>query len=193
MAHNIEALNNQKDFEQTALPHMDMLRNYALHLTMNSENANDLLQDTYLKAFRFWNDFEKGTNIKAWLYQIMKNSYINQYRKKVKEPKKIEYNENQFYYKSSHHEVSFVPHNLKTKLYNEIFEDEITCSLERLTKDFKTVVLLSDFEEFSYEEIANILECPIGTVRSRLHRGRKQLQKELFGYACQNRYIMKEF
>jgi RNA polymerase sigma-70 factor, ECF subfamily len=119
----MEALSIQKDFEQTAIPHMQILYNYALRLTMNSENAKDLLQDTYMKAFRYWNNFEKDTNIKAWLYQIMRNLYINQYRKKIKEPKKVEYDEDQFYYKMSQ-QGSFDPKYLKAKSYDEIFEDE---------------------------------------------------------------------
>lgn len=192
MMNSTKILKDQTDFEQTAIPLMDILYNYALHLTMNSENAKDLLQDTYLKAFRFWDSYEKGTNIKAWLSEIMKNSYINQYRKNVKAPKEVEYDENQFFYKISQ-QVSFDPKYLHTKSYDEIFEDEITRSLDTLTKDFKTAVLLSDFEDFSYEEIANIINCPIGTVRSRLHRGRKQLQKKLFNYAKGNGYIMKQF
>jgi RNA polymerase sigma-70 factor, ECF subfamily len=189
---NIGTLIDQKDFEQTAIPYMDILYNYALHMTMNSANAEDLLQDTYLKAFRFWGNFERGTNIKAWLYQIMRNSYINQYRKKVKEPKKVEYDENQFYYRISQ-QGSFDSKYLEEKSYDEIFEDEITHSLDKLTKELKTVVILSDFEDLSYEEIANIINCPIGTVRSRLHRGRKHLQNELFNYAKENGYIFKGY
>ena len=191
MLKDMKVYNHKKDFEQTAIPLMDILHNYALRLTMNSENAKDLLQDTYLKAFRFWDSFEKGTNLKAWLYEIMRNSYINQYRKKTKEPNKVEYDENEFYYKIAQ-QGSFEPKYLKINSYDEIFEDEITRSLDGLAKDFKTVVLLSDLENFSYEEIANILDCPIGTVRSRLHRGRKRLQKELFNYAKNNGYIFKE-
>jgi RNA polymerase sigma-70 factor, ECF subfamily len=189
----MDVLSIQKDFEQTAIPHMKMLRAFALHLTMNSENANDLLQDTYLKAFRFWDQYEKGTNVKAWLYQIMRNSFINQYRKKVKEPKKIEYDETQYSYKMSHQEGVFDSNYHKAKSYDAVFEDEITRSFDTLTKDFKTVVLLSDFHEYSYEEIAKILDCPVGTVRSRLHRGRKQLQKKLYHYAAENGYIFKDY
>jgi RNA polymerase sigma-70 factor (ECF subfamily) len=87
-------MEDHQEFERTAVPHMMSMQNYALYLTKNSENAKDLLQDTYLKAYRFWNNYEKGSNVKAWLYQIMKNSFINDYRKKDKEPKKIEYDEN---------------------------------------------------------------------------------------------------
>jgi RNA polymerase sigma-70 factor (ECF subfamily) len=191
MMNSPEVLKNYQEFEQTAVPHMAALHNYALHLTMNSDDAKDLVQDTYLKAMRFWNRYESGTNIKAWLYQIMKNSYINLYRKKVKEPRKVEYNEDQF-----HHYInqvgSFDPKHFTDKSYNEIFEDEIARSIESLSKEFQTVVLLSDYEDLSYEEIADMIDCPIGTVRSRLHRGRKQLQNKLLNYAYRNGYILKE-
>ena len=142
MLKDMKVYNHKKDFEQTAIPLMDILHNYALRLTMNAENAKDLLQDTYLKAFRFWDSFEKGTNLKAWLYEIMRNSYINQYLKKTKEPNKVEYDENEFYYKIAQ-QGSFEPKYLKINSYDEIFEDEITRSLDGLAKDFKTVVLLS--------------------------------------------------
>jgi RNA polymerase sigma-70 factor, ECF subfamily len=190
MRNYIEALKDRNDFEQTTLPHMDILHSYALHLTRNSEDAKDLVQDVLLKAFRFWDKYEKGTNVKAWLYRIMRNSYINQYRSKTKEPHKIDFDDNRFYSKASQHE-GLLEHK-DAKPYHEIFEDEIAHSLDTLTKDFKTIVLLSDLEKFSYQEIAKIMNCPVGTVRSRLHRGRKQLQKKLFAYASDNRYILQE-
>ncbi len=181
-----------KDFEETVVSLMSTLNNYALHLTMNSEDAKDLLQETYLKAFRFWHMYESGTNIKAWLYQIMKNSYINIYRKKVKEPRKVEYNEGQFY-KAIDGSDNFDPKFYRGKKYDDIFEDEITSTLNSLPEDFKNIVLLSDYEDLTYKEIAEILNCPIGTVRSRLHRGRKQMQKKLYDFVRDNGYISKEF
>jgi RNA polymerase sigma-70 factor, ECF subfamily len=182
----MENLSNQKEFEKTAIPQMDLLYNYALHLTRNAEAAKDLLQETYLKAFRFWNSYKQGTNVKAWLIQIMKNSHINLYRNKNKASKIIEYDENQFYHNYSQSEPIDPRILLGEKYHNEIFEDEVAESIESLSKDFRTIVLLSYIEDFSYEEIANIINCPIGTVRSRLHRGRKQLQKKLLNYATNN-------
>ena len=170
---------------------MTALQSYALHLTKNSENAKDLLQDTYLKAYRFWNNFEKGSNVKAWLYQIMKNSFINDYRKKDKEPIKIEYDENRFCNKAFGGWLSDHTH-LKIKKYDEMFEDEIAHSIESLPNAFKTVILLSDVEDLTYSEIARVVACPVGTVRSRLHRGRKVLQKQLSGYAVADGYISKK-
>jgi RNA polymerase sigma-70 factor, ECF subfamily len=184
-------MEDHQEFERTAVPHMTSMQNYALYLTKNSENAKDLVQDTYLKAFRFWNNYEKGSNVKAWLYQIMKNSFINDYRKKDKEPKKIEYDENRYSHKTFGGHV--LDHgNLKRMPYDEMFEDEIAHSLESLPHAFKTVIILSDVEELTYSEIARVVACPVGTVRSRLHRGRKVLQKRLSDYAVTNGYISKK-
>ncbi len=182
---------NQRIFEKTALPHMTILHAYALHLTMNSEHAKDLLQETYLKAYRFWGNFEKGTNIKAWLYCIMKNSYINFYRKEIKEPKKVEYQEYHLPY-STTQEASFDKKHLPEKTYDEIFGDEIARSIESLKDSFKNIILLSDVEGLTYKEIAKVIDCPVGTVRSRLYRGRSQLRKKLFKYAKKNGYILQE-
>jgi RNA polymerase sigma-70 factor (ECF subfamily) len=177
-------------FEQTALPHMAVLQNYALRLTMDSDNAKDLLQETYLKAFRFWGSFEEGTNIKAWMCRIMKNSFINHYRKCKLEPVTVSY------------EPYHLPHNLTQELHSprkplpgkscdELFEDEVIRSIESIGDMFRKVIVLADVEGFSYEEIAKTVGCPMGTVRSRLHRGRKLLRKRLFAYARQNRFIPK--
>jgi RNA polymerase sigma-70 factor (ECF subfamily) len=169
---------------------MVVLQNYAFHLTMNSENAKDLLQDTFIKAYRFWGHFENGTNVKAWLYRIMKNSYINYYRKEIRQPKKVEYKEYHLPYNSMQ-ETSFAHKHILEKSYDELFGDEIACSFKSLSDSFRDIIFLSDVEGLSYEEIANIVDCPIGTVRSRLHRGRKLLRKKLFHYAQKNGYILK--
>ena len=181
---------NQRIFEQTALQHKNILHAYALHLTMNSENAKDLLQETYLKAYRFWDNYETGTNIKAWLYCIMKNSYINLYRKEKNEPKKIQYEEWHLPYNTAQ-EASFGQKHFPERTSDGIFGDEIARSIESLKDSFRDIIILSDVEGHTYEEIANIVGCPIGTVRSRLHRGRNQLRKKLFNYAKNNRYILQ--
>ena len=177
------------DFERTAIPHMNLLHNYALHLTMDPDDAKDLLQETYLKAFRFWDRFEKGTNIKGWLYQIMKNSYINRYRKRAKEPRPVEFDEGRSHEAYANDTPSDRP-ALRGSLPHEMFEDEIARSLESLPGDFRTVVMLSDVEDLSYEEIANSIAVPLGTVRSRLHRGRRMLRKKLHDYAINNRSLL---
>jgi RNA polymerase sigma-70 factor, ECF subfamily len=185
------AMADHRGFEHIALQHMTTLHTYALHLTMNSNNAKDLLQDTYLKAYRFWSHFEQGTNIKAWLYRIMKNSYINSYRKESKEPKKIEYQEYHLPYNAKQ-DVAVGQMHLSEKPYNEIFCDEIADSFGSLNDLFRDILILSDVEGLTYKEIADIVECPIGTVRSRLNRGRKHLRKKLSSYAKNNGYIHKE-
>jgi RNA polymerase sigma-70 factor, ECF subfamily len=182
---------NYNNFEQTTLPHRTLLYNYAFYITRNSDDANDLLQETFLKAFRFWHNFENGTNVKAWLYRIMKNSYINYYRKETREPKKVEYKEYHLPYDTIQ-ETSFAHKHVLNKTYDEIFGDEIARSLQSLNDSFRDIIVLSDIEGLSYEEIANTIDCPIGTVRSRLHRGRKLLRKKLFAYAKANGYISKD-
>jgi RNA polymerase sigma-70 factor (ECF subfamily) len=177
-------------FEQIAVPHMPHLYNYALKLTMNREDAKDLLQETYFKAYRSWKSFEQGTNIKGWLYRIMKNAYINIYRKKSKEPKKIEYDETHFVSEASHHRLFDLQRHV-LKPFDEVFEDEIARSLESLPSNFRKIIVLSDVENLKYAEIAKLVSCPVGTVRSRLHRGRKVLQQKLLNYAVVNGYVMK--
>ena len=183
-------MTNHKIFEQTTLPHITYLHAYALRLTMNSENAKDLLQDTYFKAYRFWCNYEKGTSIKSWLYCIMKNSYINVYRKEIREPKKVEYQEYHLPYNTTQETYFDQKHLLKNN-YNDIFGDEIACSLKSLNDSLRDVIVLSDVEGLSNQEIADTIDCPIGTVRSRLWRGRKQLRTKLLHYARENGYIFK--
>lgn len=161
---------------------MDVLYNFALRTTGNQDDARDLLQETYLKAYRFWEKYEKGTNIRAWLFRIMKNSYINRYRKETKEPDKVDYEEIENFYNLIRAE-STDPNDLQEKLFGSLLGDEVSKALESLPDDFRTVVILSDIEGLTYEEIAEFVECPIGTVRSRLHRGRKLLQARLYEYA----------
>jgi RNA polymerase sigma-70 factor (ECF subfamily) len=172
----------QKEFEAEALPHMDILYNFALRTAGNAADAQDLLQETYLKAFRFWDKYEKGTNIRAWLFRIMKNSYINRYRKETREPDKVDYDDVENFYDSIRDESKDTS-DLQQKMFGGLLGDEVTAALQNLPVDFRTVVILCDIEELTYEEIAEFLDCPIGTVRSRLHRGRKMLQKELLSYA----------
>jgi len=172
----------QTEFETEAVPHMDLLYNFALRTTGNEDDARDLLQETYLKAYRFWDKYEKGTNIRAWLFRIMKNSYINRYRKETREPGKVDYDDVENFYDSIRAE-STDTNDLQQKLFGNLLSDEVTQALQSLPEDFRTVVILADIEGLSYEEIADFLNCPIGTVRSRLHRGRKLLQTQLLDYA----------
>ncbi|MCH7973526.1 MAG: sigma-70 family RNA polymerase sigma factor [Bacteroidetes bacterium] len=178
-------------FKSEAEPHMNALYNFAISLTTDRDDAYDLVQDTYIKAFRFFDKFEKGTNCKAWLFRIMKNTYINDYRKRSKQPEKVDYNDIENFYEEI--KASFVNNNhLEDEFFKNLLGDEITEAIESLSEDFRTVTVLCDLEGFSYEEIAEIINAPIGTVRSRLHRARKILFAKLYKYASNKGYTEKK-
>jgi len=177
-------LKRQKEFEAEVFPHKDILFNFALRTTGGRDDALDLLQETYMKAFRFWDKYEKGTNIRAWLFRIMKNTYINRYRKETREPGMVDYDDVENFYDSIRDEGTD-SNDLQKSMYRNMLSDEVTEALQSLPEDFKTVVILCDIEELTYEEIAEFLNCPIGTVRSRLHRGRKILEEKLHDYAVE--------
>jgi RNA polymerase sigma-70 factor (ECF subfamily) len=175
-------------FEREAIPHMDALYNFALRMTSAQSEADDLVQETYLKAFRFFDKFESGTNCKAWLFRILKNSYINRYRKAQKSPELVGYDAVEEYYysiRSPHAERN----DLQELLFDRVLDDEVSGAIEALPEDFRTVVILCDIEGFTYEEIAAFANCPVGTVRSRLHRGRKLLRDALLDYASDRGYL----
>lgn len=180
-------MNKQELFENELLPHADALYNFAFHLTYNEADSNDLVQEAYLKAFKYIHHYEAGTNAKAWLFRILKNTFINDYRKTVKQPKTIDYQE----LVDIHMEDEIVSSHqldLRDDIFNGTLGDEITIALNSLSIEFKTVILLCDIEGFSYEEISKILEIPIGTVRSRLHRARNILKDKLNTYASSMGY-----
>jgi RNA polymerase sigma-70 factor, ECF subfamily len=180
-----------EEFQREAIPHMDILYNYALRLTTNPEDANDLLQETYLKAYRFWSKFEQGTNCRAWLFRIMRNSYINRYRKAVKTPEHLDYDEIKDFYNTIR-EQSSDPNDLSERLFGQLLDDQVSSALTELSEEFRTVVILCDVEGFTYEEAAEFVDCPIGTIRSRLHRGRKLLRDKLFHYAHERGYEVND-
>lgn len=180
----------QVEFEAEAIPHRDILYNFALRTTGDKDDALDLLQETFMKAFRFWDKYEKGTNIRAWLFRIMKNSYINRYRKETREPAMVDYDDVENFYDSIRDEATD-SNDLQKRIYNNMLSDEVTGALQSLPEDFRTVVILCDIEGLTYDEIAEFLNCPIGTVRSRLHRGRKMLEEKLYDYA-KDRGILSE-
>jgi RNA polymerase sigma factor (sigma-70 family) len=169
-------------FDQEFMPHIDSMYNFGYRLTFDEDDAKDLVQDTYLKAYRFINSFEQGTNAKAWLFRILKNSFINDYRKKSKQPAKIDYQEVETYYNSD--DVDYgITTDLRVDAVKDMLGDEISNALNSLAVDFRTVIILCDLEGFTYEEMAKILDIPIGTVRSRLHRARNLLKEKLRSYA----------
>ena len=169
-------------FNQEFMPHINSMYNFAYRLTLDSDDAKDLLQDTYLKAFRFIDSFQQGTNAKAWLFRILKNSFINDYRKKSKEPSKVDYQEVETFYNSEDVDRQITP-DLRVEALQDMIGDEISVALNSLDVDFRTVIILCDLEGFKYEEMAKILDIPIGTVRSRLHRARNLLKEKLSEYA----------
>ncbi len=169
-------------FEGEFMPQIDALFNFAYHLTYNEDDANDLVQETYMKAFRFIDKYIEGTNAKAWLFKILKNAFINQYRKRSKQPTKVDFEDIVSY----HDQDDGTPQSyvdLRQEIFQGMMGDEITIAINSLPVDFKTVILLCDVEGFTYEEIAKIVDIPIGTVRSRLHRARNMLKEQLQTYA----------
>ena len=187
---NNDDILKQREFNAEMLPHLDALYNFAIRLANDPNDAEDLVQDTIVKAYRFFASYERGTNAKAWLFRILKNSYINNYRKQSKLPYQVDYDEISTYYESVRSERSDTT-DMEEIMYRELLDDEVTRALNKLPEDFRTVVLLCDIEGFTYEEIANMLDVPIGTIRSRLHRGRNLLRTSLTHYA--NRRGFGEF
>ncbi len=178
---------NDELFEREFLPQVEALYNFAFHLTYNEEDANDLVQDTYLKAYRFINSYERGTNAKAWLFKILKNGFINEYRRQTRLPKEVDYEEFLTYQETD--DGSDVGElDLRDDLFKGLIGDEVTKAVNELPVDFRTVLLLCDVEGFTYEEIAKIIDIPIGTVRSRLHRARNLMKEKLRDYAKQMGY-----
>ncbi|HHT9115741.1 MAG: sigma-70 family RNA polymerase sigma factor [Planctomycetes bacterium] len=187
----------RKEFEDIAMEHLDSLYNMAIRLVFNKEAAEDLVQETYLKAYRFFDTFQKGTNIKAWLFKILRNTFINKYRKTVNLPSEIFYedvesvNSNLSYKQES--DSAELTDTLETK-YNDLgslMEDDVKRAIDSLPIEYKEAILLSDVEELSYNDIAEITNVPIGTVKSRLNRGRKLLQKSLWEYAKDRGFIKR--
>ena len=169
-------------FEEELLPHINALKTFAYHLSYNEEDANDLVQETYMKAHRFIDKYISGTNAKAWLFKILKNAYINQYRKKSKRPQQVDFEEIVNYHNSDDNSGTGY-HDLRAEIFENMMGDEVTIAINSLPIDFRTVVLLCDIEGFTYEEISKIIDVPIGTVRSRLFRARNMLKEKLLKYA----------
>ena len=169
-------------FDAEFMPHVDSMYSFAYRLTFDADDAKDLVQDTYMKAFRFINSFQRGTNAKAWLFRILKNSFINEFRKKSKQPAKVDYNEVEQFYNSDDAGENITT-DLRVETVQHMIGDEVSGALNAIPVDFRTVIILSDLEGFTYEEMAKILDIPIGTVRSRLHRARNMLKEKLAEYA----------
>ncbi len=178
---------SQQIFEEELFPHMEALKTFAYHLTYNEDDSDDLVQETYLKAHKFIENYDSGTNAKAWLFKILKNAYINEYRKKSRRPTKVDI-EDVISFKEGEEPKYAAFHDLRQEIFDNTMGDEVTMALNSLPLDFRTVILLCDIESFTYEEIAKILELPIGTVRSRLFRARNMLKEKLKQYAMKMGY-----
>ncbi len=180
--HRYDEKKKMQIFNGEFLPHIDSMYNFAYRLTFDEDEAKDLVQETYFKAFRFIDSFQEGTNAKAWLFRILKNSFINDFRKKSKEPAKVDYQEVETYYNSDDVD-EHITVDLRIETLQSMIGDEVSNALNSLDVDFRTVIILCDLEGFTYEEMAKILDIPIGTVRSRLHRARNLLKEKLKSYA----------
>lgn len=181
-------------FEELAYDHLDSLYSTALRMTRNTQEAEDLVQDSFLRAFRFFDKFELGTNFRAWIFKILTNTFINNYRKKVRTPQKVDLEKVSFGIESDHeYQEPTEPHqDYDEEAYVELFDDQIKHALDKLSDEFRMVILLADVEGLSYKEIASIADIPIGTVMSRLFRGRKILQRSLRRYARNEGFVAQE-
>lgn len=189
--HTLSQTEKEIYFNEKFFPYLSQLYSYAYYLTKSEDDAKDLVQETFIKAFRYMDKFQEGTNEKAWLYKIMKNSFINDYRKKSKKP--IHYSFETVYEKADddYDEVKSVPgyeHSEIINAFKGVLGDEVHNALESLSNDYKQILVLADIEDFTYEELSDILDIPIGTVRSRLFRARNLLKEKLYEYGTQQGY-----
>jgi RNA polymerase sigma-70 factor (ECF subfamily) len=187
---NIKPKDRKYEFDILVREHLNGMYTLAVRMTRNPIDAEDLVQETALKAYRFFHKFETGTNFKAWIYRILTNNYINIYRKSKKAPSRVDIDKVDF--KLEEKGAGYwekLNDRTNDYAYEDLFDDEINAAMDTLPDEYKLVVLLSDVESLSYKEIAKIIDVPIGTVMSRLHRGRKMLQKRLSKYAKENGYV----
>jgi RNA polymerase sigma-70 factor (ECF subfamily) len=181
-------LADQAKFEDDAMQFAPQLYAAAMRMTRNSADAEDLVQETFLKAYRAYHTFTEGTNLKAWLYRILTNTYINRYRKLSRRPKEVDLGEVEdlyLYRKVSTAGTREASRSAEEEVLSGFVDSDVKQAIEALPENFRLPVLLADVEGFSYKEISGIMEVPIGTVMSRLHRGRKALQKALWEFASE--------
>ena len=184
----------RRDFEEVAVPHLDALYGAACRLTRNPRDAEDLVQDAMVRAYRFWDSFEKDSNCKAWLFKILTNTFINNYqkRKRGREVLSAAVTEQKTTDGVLVQQSSLAQRDPRNILINQTISDQVTSALEALPADFRLAVVLCDLEGLTYKEIADVMDCPIGTVMSRLYRGRRLLKKALHNYALEEGIIRPE-
>lgn len=182
----------REEFERVALPHLTHLYSAAFYLAKNEAEAEDLVQETYLRAFRFFDKFEPGTNCKAWLLSILRNLFINRYQQKKREPEMVDWEKIDQAYESmvARHEGA-EKDNPESLFFSRVMDHEVEQALRGLPEEFRSAIILVDIQELSYEEAAKVMECPVGTIRSRVSRGRRMLQMALRDYAVK-RGVIKE-
>jgi RNA polymerase sigma-70 factor, ECF subfamily len=178
------------EFEGQALPFLESLYNTALRMTRNAQDAEDLVQETFLRAYRSYHQFTPGTNLKAWLFRILKNAFINEYRKRRAAPVEEDFAgiEENFESRLDRNRIGSIQNPEEVALARSL-DQGVQRALAALPPDYRMAIVLADLEGFSYKEIAEILEVPIGTVMSRLYRGRKQLEEEMLRYAHERNYL----
>ena len=185
---------DQASFADAAMPLMDQLFSAAMRMTRNAADAEDLVQETYMKAYRGYERFEEGTNLKAWMYRILTNSYINRYRAKQRRPDESDIAdvEDMYLYRRLSGENSEIGASAEDAFLESVTDDAVKAAVEAIPENFRMAVLLADVEGFAYKEIAQILDVPIGTVMSRIHRGRKALEKQLYDFAGERNLLPDE-
>ena len=189
MAEHSHSKGRQEEFEAVALEHFDVLYSTAMRLTRNVHEAQDLVQETYLKAYRFFDRFEPGTNIKAWLFTILRNTHINTYRKASRQQEQTDFESVEPFYADPTLFPEWSDQASMEEVLRHVVQDDVKRALDALPEVYRMVVLLADMADFSYKEIAAIIDCPEGTVMSRLFRGRRLLRDSLAEFARKNGYI----
>ena len=182
----------RQEFEALALPHLDGLYAAALRLAKNPRDAEDLVQDAVLRAYRFFDKFERGTNIKAWLYKILTNTFINRYRRVTKERNIVEDERDSVQERLVSRDAADQAEDPERAYFDRLLSDDVLRAIDGIPVDFRIAVILADLQDFSYKEIADILEVPVGTVMSRLFRGRRLLQRQLAEYAAASGVLLSQ-
>jgi RNA polymerase sigma-70 factor (ECF subfamily) len=186
---------DRADFQAQAMQYAPQLYSAALRMTRNTADAEDLVQETFLKAYRSFGTFQEGSNLRAWLYRILTNTYINMYRARQRRPMETDLADVEdmyMYRRLGSIEAAMASRSAEDQLFDVFTDDEVKQALEDLPENFRLPVLLADVEDFSYKEIAEMLDIPIGTVMSRLHRGRKAMQRALMDFARERGLLADE-